>query len=406
MGNFKFTADSVLEFHCPGIGTSTDQHEAQIYFKRYLNRIGKSDTELLSAEDFMVRYCAPTDYINNTLNKQYSGSYTNGDENLYRGFLYNNCSSYLPCLGYVTLPFKVNGSNIRIVLPGTVVSTYTGLSMQTSGSGTIERTATSLSIKNTSTGKTTSYPASTFANNVIPLFLVAQVVGGGGGGSSSESVYAGRGGGGGGYHAGVISLIGSSILNFEVGIGGAGGSHNSSDSSTSSNHDGKQGYASTIKDGNNVTTFLCGNGGKGGVAQSGSYAQGGTTSGTPAYSVYKDGTSTAFSGAAGKPGSVDTNNVAASITTYKLSPFKGSPSCFNQGTFGSVATYKPGTSYNPGGAGGGATWLYNGANGGSGTNAGSNGVDGYGTGGGGGGYLITQYIKGGKGGTGRVQLHC
>ena len=92
------------------------------------------------------------------------------------------------------------------------------------------------------------------------------MVGGGGGGSSSESTTAGRGGGGGGYYAGVISLIDSSILNFEVGVGGSGGFHNSGDSSTSSNHDGTQGYASTIKDRDNVKTFLCGNGGKKGVA--------------------------------------------------------------------------------------------------------------------------------------------
>jgi hypothetical protein len=71
MGNFKFKPESVLEFSCPGIGTSTTQDQAVTYFKRYLGLIGKSadSNGYLDTDTFMVRACTTTDYQTNTLDK-------------------------------------------------------------------------------------------------------------------------------------------------------------------------------------------------------------------------------------------------------------------------------------------------------------------------------------------------
>ena len=407
MGNFKFKPESVLEFSCPGIGTSTTQSEAVTYFKRYLGLIGKSadSNGYLDTDTFMVRTCTTTAYQTGTLDKQHSDKYKNGTTVLYKGCLYD--SYWASFTGYVVLPFKVNGNNVKLVLPGTILSSYNNLGLRTSGTGTITRTSSGITVTGTSTSTTSS---TQFENGIVPLFCIAVGLGGGGGGSSSEALVAGRGGGGGSCSMGVLSFIGNNIYNFSVGAGGAGGYHiEGTDSSTSSHHDGASGNSTFITTNNGATTLIGAGGGKGGVAQSTSRANGGSvsTNNCP-YKLYPISGSGTITNKVGGTGSVDTNTTGSSVSITEFSTMStatGRQRLSKPNIFESK-TYAVGTSYNPGGAGGGATCFLNGANGGSAASVGSNGSDGYGNGGGGGGYLVGSYIDGGKGGSGRVQFWC
>lgn len=65
-------------------------------------------------------------------------------------------------------------------------------------------------------------------------------------------------------------------------------------------------------------------------------------------------------------------------------------------------THSPGTSYSPGGAGGGASMWANGASGGALATKGGTGA--LGSGGGGGGYHVGMWIDGGKGGNGFLDI--
>ena len=405
MGNFKFKPESVLEFSCPGIGTSTTQSEAVTYFKRYLGLIGKSadSNGYLDTDTFMVRACTTTAYQTGTLDKQHSDKYKNGTVVLYKGCLYDHHWSEFT--GYVVLPFKVSGNNVKLVLPGTIISSYNNLGLRTSGTGTITRTSSGITVTGTSSTTTTS---TQFENGIVPLFCIAVGLGGGGGGSSSEALTAGRGGGGGSCAMGVLSFIGNNIYNFSIGAGGAGGYHTEgTDSATSSHHDGASGASTFITTNNGATTLIGAGGGKGGVAQSTSRANGGSvqTNNCP-YKLRLGDSSVTNKG--GGNGSVDTATTGSSITVAKLyiaSSATGNSRLSKPNILEST-TYAAGTSYNPGGAGGGATCFLKGANGGSGASVGSNGSDGYGNGGGGGGYHVGYYIDGGKGGSGRVQFWC
>lgn len=407
MGSFKFKPESVLEFHCPGIGTSTSQTEAVTYFKRYLGLIGKSadSNGYLDTDTFMVRACTTTAYRTGTLDKQHSDKYKNGTVVLYKGCLYD--SYWASFTGYVVLPFKVNGNNVKLVLPGTILSSYTNLGLRTSGTGTITRLSSGITV----TGDSTSTTSSTqFENGIVPLFCIAVGLGGGGGGSSSEALTAGRGGGGGSCAMGVLSFIGNNIYNFSIGAGGAGGYHTEgTDSATSSHHDGKAGNSTYITTNNGATTLIGAGGGKGGVAQSTSCANGGSvgTNNCP-YKLYPISGSGTVTNKAGGTGSVDTNTTGSSVTITELSTLStatGRKRLANPNILEST-TYAAGSSYNPGGAGGGASCFLDGASGGNIASNGSTGFSGYGNGGGGGGYLIGSYIDGGKGGSGRVQFWC
>ena len=404
MGSFKFKPDSVLEFHCPGIGTSTTQAEAVKYFNQYLTSIGKSvdSNGYLDTDTFMVRNATTSSYQTNTLDKQYSSYYMNGSTVLYKGCLYTNFSAGASFIGYVTLPFKVNGSNVRLVLPGTLITSYNNLGLINSGTGTIQRTSSGITVGSQTTQSTK------FENQIVPLFCIVLAIGGGGGGSSSEALVAGRGGGGGAAAFGVINLLSNSALyNYSVGSGGTGGSHQSGDSATASRHDGSAGGSTILTANGGAITLISAGGGRGGVAQSTSCANGGSvsTNNCPYY-LYTSSTQTTNKG--GGKGSVDTATTGTTVTSVALSPYSSSTvrDYLSNPTILSAKTYNPGASRNPGGAGGGATIVLNGSDGGSLSGSGVAGSNGYGTGGGGGGYLVGSYISGGKGGNGRIQFYC
>lgn len=407
MGNYKFKPDSILEFHCPGIGTSSVQSKAVSYFNTYLSlaNISPDKKGFLDSSQFMVNHGA-TSTVTNNLKQQYSDKYkqkiNDSVVNMYNGFLYNNYSS-IPYLGYVTLPFKVEGKNIKIVLPGTLIHLSNLLRGASSGSGSIERTPQTL--YSTHNGSTISRHSIDFPNSVIPLFTAACVTGGGGGGSSSEMTYAGRGGGGGGFACGILSFIDgtktSVTYSYTVGSGGAGGTHVNGQGLQQDNHDGKNGSPSYISYSGN--TVLYGGYGNGGEAGEGTQApSGGYTCNAP-YSMYLYGSSTTYSGTDGGHGSKDTNSEASSINCKKITTTPYS-STFTSSLYKDVARH-PGVSYQPGGAGGGASFRSNGAIGGNTADAGASADSGSGAGGGGGGYYVGKHILGGAGGSGYVEFY-
>lgn len=413
MGYYKFKPESILEFYCPGlIGEVQTGTNAKTYFNNYLTLTGitADDNGYLDASQFMVQYKSTSATYRGLLT-QLNDKYKEGDLNFYNGYMYDDYSNFFySYLGYIVLPFKNKGENVKLILPGTMIHFANQLTnISSSGSGTITRSVTGFSIKKPD-GTTTTIPNTWFYGNVTPLYLAVIVQGAGGGGSSSEQLVAGRGGGGGGLTAGIISFANQSTYNFTVGAGGRGGYHTEgTDSGTSTNHDGGTGAGTRIYHPTTNATLLQGGGGAKGVAQGTTRATGGTNTTNPTCKVfyYVSGSQTFanYSGTAGGSGSVDTKTTGSSVTsrilatTLNISPF-------DSVTYGSEATRSPGTSYSPGGAGGGASYHANGAVGGNTAAIGSSGSDGYGNGGGGGGYHVGMWIDGGKGGNGSIRFYC
>ena len=357
MGSYKFKPESILEFSCTGIGTSSSQSQAVSLFNNYLNLTGITADEdgYLDVDQFLTSNEA-SDAILSNLTQQHINQYTDKGAALYNGYLYNSYASYCPTAGYITLPFLNNGSNIRLVLPGTIVHFCNIVSSGDVGTGgIITRNKNGFSIKQPGTTTTTTIPNTFFHKNVTPLFLAVTVQGGGGGGSTSEALVAGRGGGGGGFTAGILSFLSNSSYYFDVGKGGRGGYHTEgTDSDTSSNHDGVSGNTSRIYTSGSNVTILSATGGYGGLAQGTSCRSGGTWTCNPAFQVkYKSGASYyAFTGVNGGSGSVDTATTGSSITGRELTT-SSNVSLFKSVTIDEAVTRTPGTSYNPGGGGGG-----------------------------------------------------
>lgn len=398
MANFRFKPESILGFHCPGIGTSYDPQDAVSYFKTYLELtdIKTDERGYLNTDQFMTQYLAST-ATKNSLNQQFMDQYRDQTKNMYNGFLYSQFDG-LSNIGYIVLPFKSEGADIKIVLPGTMIHMQRRYSSTSSTSGTVTRTAKNLVIGGNTLSK------ESFDKSIVPLFLAMLVQGGGGGGSSSENLTSGRGGGGGGANYGMVSLINSPNLSFKVGAGGSGGFHNEdSDGATSANHDGKAGSDSYVTG----TKFsLYGYGGKGGTAGSSTNAAGGGVYQSGGYALLTAGRDIINQGVKGGSGSVNKSNPGGSVTRTGLSTMDESSLFTSNAVYASNATCNPGTSHSPGGAGGGATFFGNGASGGNAADKGSNGTAGNGNGGGGGGYHIGMWIDGGAGGSGRVEFFC
>lgn len=413
MGNYKFKPESILEFKFPLIGISTSAAQAVSYFQTYLTLAGISTDEngYLDLDQFISNYNLSSG-LANTVASQYKEYYSNGNYALFNGALYDTLSD-MPMVGYITLPFQVNGENIKAILPGTVPNFKTQIFQKETNASKIiiKRTKDQLTITNSSaTSDNKTYANTAFDKNVVPFYLVFVLVGGGGGGSTQELLVAGRGGGGGACAAAVVGLVTDQNYQLNIGSYGAGGTHGSSDAADSSNHDGKIGGGTTLYS-YQGTVLLSASGGYGGQASSSTCASGGSVTRSATgnvYPVYKQSTSTSYvefteSDGAGGTGSVDTTTTGSSIAS-KILATSSNPSRFATANFGTSATRSPGASYNPGGGGGGATWRNNGAAGGKDTANGSAGNTG--AGGGGGGFVLASYTSGGRGGYGAAYVYC
>ena len=403
MGDYKFKPDSILDFYLPSWDAPTSQAEAVSQFKNYLTFAGIAADEsgYLDTDQFMSLYDA-TSMIIPTIQSQYKNYY----EYLYTGYLYEGFSGSLTA-GYVVLPFLVNEEHIKLVLPGTICSFSNCLfdvERSTQTKYRLVRTSEALNIYYASDNSLyKTLPSSNFSKGVVPFYLIFCCQGGGGGGSSQEGLVAGRGGGGGGFAAGIINIQQNPDFIFAVGGGGFGGSHASSDSSTATRHDGQAGTASYVENRDGTQDLLTAYGGKGGVAaQTGtSTATGGTAKVSSSVIRLKTGTSD-FTGATGGSGLIDTNS-SATYVYQKVLSIPGTYSYISMPTLYMNKTLSSGTSYNPGGAGGGACWNMPGASGGKDTANGTNALTG--AGGGGGGYLLGSYKQGGAGGNGSITIY-
>lgn len=315
----------------------------------------------------------------------------------------------MPTVGYITLPFKVNGEQIKVVLPGTICLFYNciaDISMSASTKFKFSRTSDAISIYYASDNTLyKTIPATSFDKGVVPFYAVFLCQGGGGGGSSSEGLVAGRGGGGGGFAAGIIDIVQNNSFSFTVGGFGFGGSHVSGDGATASRHDGGTGSATYVSNYEGNSDLILAEGGWGGVAAdtAPSNATGGRGLIASKVIPLRLGSGSDFEGSSGGTGLIDQGSAATSVSAKKLL-IPGATGVLSSTSYGSNTTYSSGTMGSLGGGAGGPSWFANGGNGGDGANVGSNGSNG--AGGGGGGYLIGSYIRGGAGGNGSIKIYC
>lgn len=413
MANYSFTAGSVSDFSCYGVSN----------FKAYYKLITgstASDSTVVNLDTVKTSHCVSSTSKTNTLNKQMNTKFIDGSSNTFNQFLK---SGYNPSgVGTVKLPYYDNGTQVEIVLPGTVPQFNKRVCYSSTSSGitiTIKRTATSLTVTNN--GSTSTYYPSDF-DGVIPLRLNGVFVGGGGGGSSSHDTCGGGGGGGGATQGFILDLatlptITIKVLPNEQGAGGSG-----SWGGTEAQHSGKTGASISIDNGSTQYALI-----SGGVG----HDTGETTTSTvnaiwnnlqaDGLCRNKDigwslkfhngssnlsdwdcpilGTKPSNPGSSGS--SVSTSYKAHAGSYGNTTYFSGNPSniYMSIGNKSGGAVGAGDTGDNRGG-GGGASTLGNGGAGGqskvSGANAGSAG--GTGGGGGGGGFYFGTWKSGGKGG--------
>lgn len=405
---YKFHKDSVTGFYCPGIST----------FDAYLTAVGitADSSGFLDTDNFLSVNQAPS-----TISAQYKDYYkdsVDGDVGLYRGILasgYSGC----PYMGYIKIPYKVNGSNdtLQLVLPGTTpqMTTLTSIS-PSSGWVTVTRTSTALNVGSATYGKTQ------FADGVIPIFIAVECLGGGGGGSSSgmyggsasAGITSGGGGGGGGFCVGLINLYTNPTLYFRAGAGGT----------ASSKAVGGAGGNTIITNNKNAASVCVAYGGGGGTgANSGgssgsSGGSGGSYAASFSASAYKGSSSTASSwtawtgtsgGSGGRgghgAGGVSQKAAAGSGVSnsgyFRTTPFLWPPGA--AGKYFSVSSHSGGSvSGNEGGGGGGASQY---SNGGNGVYNGKGGNGSYGSGGAGGDFKTGTWNSGGTGGDGWIYIY-
>lgn len=406
MGGFKFKPESVLDFYMPGWAEVTTRDMAVTQFRNYLDHAGIAVDEegYLDTDNFNTTYGLSTmgfEVINNRY-LQYGGA----EGTLYTGFIQED-NPNLETAGYVVLPYKINGEQIKLTLPGTIClfqNLIANISQAATTRYTFKRTSDAITITR---GDGTVYKtmlAEEFPLGVVPFYAVFLCQGGGGGGSSSEGLLAGRGGGGGGFAAGIIDIVQNNSFSFTVGGFGFGGSHVSGDGATASRHDGGTGSATYVSNYEGNSDLILAEGGWGGIAAdiAPSNATGGR--GLIASEVIplrlNDGSD--FEGSSGGTGLIDQGSTATTVSAKKLL-IPGTTGMLSSVSHGSTATRTSGTMGSTGGGAGGPSWLANGGNGGSGSAAGSGGSNG--AGGGGGGYLIGSYISGGAGGNGSIQIY-
>ncbi len=410
MGGFKFKPESILDFYMPGWAAVTTRDMAVTQFKNYLEHAGMVVDEegYLDTDNFNTTYGISTigfDAIKNR-HPQYGG--TSGD--LYTGFIQGDFPD-LKTAGYVVPPYKINGEQIKLTLPGTICLFQTpiaDISQAAQTKYTFKRTSDAITITRSDGTLYKTMSASEFPDGVVPFYAVFLCQGGGGGGSSSEGLVAGRGGGGGGFAAGIIDILENNSFYFTVGGFGFGGSHKDSDGATAARHDGESGSATYVSDRENNSDLILAEGGKGGVASdtAPSDATGGRgiiASEVIPLHIMLQGQRNDFEGSSGGTGLIDQGSTATSVSAKQLL-IPGTTGLLSSISYGSDTTRTSGTMGSLGGGAGGPSWFANGGNGGDGATAGSSGTQG--AGGGGGGYLLGTYLIGGAGGNGSIKIYC
>ena len=413
-GGFKFKPDSITGFYCPGVDS----------FDEYLTLAGIStDSDgYLNTNQFCTTYMASDDELAKRAKwcaDEYS--YSSGG-NLYNTWNYMTYPAPGSALGYICLPFQVDGSSPYMVLPGTTPHFNTCLFEKTSGNWQIERTSTALTLKNASNGSISAqWFASSFDCGVIPLFLAVVAIGGGGGGGSSASTYSGHGGGGGGASFGIFNIAKAGSAIIYVGSAGAKGDH---DSGRDNPHRGTAGGNTQLAGGDGGSFIAYG--GYGGYAGNdkdyntsvngggGSASTSNVLNGLYYWSITAPKSySLITSASGGKGGIVGFNGSESSLeqlgalaTVHDLGPFQHTTlQVSGFGGYGMTAEDAFGiTLY--GGGGGGASVL--GAGGLAGQvglkDAGDNGST-PGGGGGGGGFTAGSWYDGGSGGSGAIYIY-
>lgn len=410
---FRFKPDSITGFHCPGVSS----------FDEYLTLAGIStDSEgYLNTNQFCTTYMASSSELTKRA-EWYADEYSySSGGNLYNTWNYMTYPAPSSALGYVRLPFKVDGSSPYMALPGTTPHFNTCLFTKTSGDWQIVRTSTALTLKNASNG---SISAQWFTNSfdcgVIPLFLAVVAIGGGGGGGSSAGLYSGHGGGGGGAAFGILNIAKAGSAIIYVGAGGSGGDH---DSNRANPHRGTGGGATQIAGGDGGSFIAYG--GQGGYAgndssydtaingQGGSGSVGNEVNGLYYWSLTNPKNyslkTTANGGDGGGLGYSGSDSgleyLGALSTVHNLGPFQSSTFAIG-GQKGAGNTFTDSLTTYYGGGGGGASINGSGGDGGAvhSSDAGDAGST-PGGGGGGGGFTTGKWRDGGNGGSGAVYIY-
>ena len=296
------------------------------------------------------------------------------------------------------LDYKLGSNALTSILPGTSPHFKELIKIDTSGTYTISRTSTELTI-----GSTTYYKED-FVDGVIPTRLIVVLQGAGGGGSSNAGLWNGSGGGSGALNSAVISL--STSWTLVVGAGGTGGLHDDFDLYF---NPGSPGGATTLTGGD--SSLVAGGGGgaqdaSSALGSSPAAGVGGTASTTIGSYILKHiGSSSGVAGGKGADsysynGQIGTNPSKVTldcITKSGRSDDYKSLTLNGQGAGTRVNHDKA----NMGGTGAGS-WFGTGGNAVWGTNGTAGGS---GAGGGGGSWAVGIWYRGGKGGNGVAVIY-
>lgn len=218
---YLFKPEAATDFVCNGFSSFSD----------YLEAIGveKDDAGYVDFDKIKTTYAASNKQTE-TISTQYSEYYTQETgATTYQTWLHSDypSNSYI---GSVRLPFKINGTSPKIILPGTTPHFKNKIiSVENTGTNlniwTLTRTKDSLVLKNQGgTVEKTYYPHD-FEDGVIPICVAFIATGSGGGGGSSGGTESGGGGGGGGTAMGIINIATHNELTLYPGRSGQGATH-------------------------------------------------------------------------------------------------------------------------------------------------------------------------------------
>ena len=374
--NFKFKPELVTTFSDLSLGTGNTG------FMKYLALAGitPDNNGYIAMEQLMTQHCASTTQLG-SLNSQYASYYKNSSNSaLYKGFLSSNyVAAYIST---ASLPYKINGASVSVVLPGTTPQFDTCLYDGANISDTFKITRTPESLQITTRDESYTYYTCSkdeFPNNVVPLKVIFVLQGGGGSGGDSGFSHSGAGGGSGGFVAGIIDFS----------------EHIQSDGTTSVVYL-FAGSVCNLKDSSDNTILYAGRGDSAGtntdVGTGGSY-----TNNLTDYYKLLDSNNALFSGCNGKSGGAK-NTVGNNTDSITL---KSNNSVPKTETFGGNTGGASGG--DSGGGGGAASMMGNGAAGGKDGN-GSSGAS-PGAGGGGGAYNFWSPTSGGSGAIGHMYIY-
>lgn len=197
----------------------------------------------------------------------FSGKYT-GEEEIQKA---GTNTTNVTLTGY-----KIDGTTCTAVKAGCMPDRHYGKcfwSSSSAGRWELNRSSTTLTIKNTSSNTTTTYYPADFRDGVIPEDIVVEVFGGGGGGGGNGYFEASKGeffrtcggaGGGGGCAIVRINLVTNTKWIIVVGGKGTVGGDGTPDTASEGHKGGDGGTSSLTANGYNTSTAL-GYGGIGGA---------------------------------------------------------------------------------------------------------------------------------------------